>query len=77
MKTVKVIGSGCTKCNKTADLLRNIADELGVKIHLVKDTDPQSLLTYGVMSTPAVVIDDTLVHSGQIPTREQVSQWLR
>ena len=77
MKTIKVLGSGCAKCNKTADSIRNIADELNVDVSVEKESDPQVMMSFGVMSTPAVVVDDTLVHSGSIPHRADIETWLK
>jgi small redox-active disulfide protein 2 len=76
MKTVKVLGSGCKKCQKTAEVIQNIADEKTIEISVIKETDPQQMLRYGVMKTPAVVVDDELVHSGSIPPRESIEKWL-
>ncbi|RLU03448.1 MAG: thioredoxin family protein [Ketobacter sp.] len=77
MKAIKVLGSGCTKCNKTADSIKHIAEELGVEILVEKESDPQVMMSFGVMSTPAVVVDDKLVHSGSIPHRADIETWLK
>lgn len=77
MKTIKVLGSGCTKCSKTAELIEKLATELGVDVTVVKETDAQVIMGYGVMRTPAVVIDEELVHSGGIPTQSDVTAWLQ
>jgi small redox-active disulfide protein 2 len=76
MKNIKVLGSGCAKCVKTAELIEKIANEQGVSVSVTKETSPQVIMAYGVMSTPAVVVDENLVHSGSIPHREQVTEWL-
>ncbi|WP_067220426.1 thioredoxin family protein [Marinomonas gallaica] len=76
MKQIKVLGNGCTKCQKTAELIERIASEQGVEVHVSKETDAQTFLQYGVMSTPAVVIDEQLKHSGSIPHTDQVKEWL-
>jgi small redox-active disulfide protein 2 len=76
MKTIKVLGSGCTKCQKTAESIQSIADQLGIVIELKKETSPEVMMDYGVMSTPAVVIDEALVHTGSIPHRDQIESWL-
>ena len=76
MKTFKVLGSGCKKCEKTAALIRQIADEQGAEVSVVKETNPEQFMHYGVMSTPAVVMDEALVHAGSIPHREAVAAWL-
>lgn len=76
MKVIKVLGSGCTKCNKTADAIKHVAAELGVAVTVEKETNPESIMAYGVMSTPAVVVDEKLVHSGSIPHRSDIEAWL-
>lgn len=77
MKEIKVLGSGCAKCTKTADLIQSIADEAGVAANVSKETNPEVIMRYGVMSTPAVVVDDQVVHSGSIPHRDKVENWLK
>lgn len=77
MKQIKVLGSGCTKCVKTAELIEQVANELGVAVSVIKETDPQTILVYGVMSTPAVVIDEKLVHAGSMPQAVQIKEWLK
>jgi len=75
MKNIKVLGSGCTKCLKTAELIQHVANDLSVEIHLEKETSAQAIMGYGVMSTPAVVINEKVVHSGSMPTKEQIGSW--
>ncbi len=77
MREIKVLGSGCTKCTKTAESISRIAAELGVEVNVSKETSPQVMMNCGVMSTPAVVVDNQVVHSGSIPHREQIESWLR
>ncbi|KZZ29348.1 glutaredoxin, partial [Oleiphilus sp. HI0081] len=72
----KVLGTGCAKCTKTAALIQAIATELDQQIQVSKETSPQEIMNYQVMSTPAVVLNEELVHSGSIPTRNQVTEWL-
>ncbi|KZY34271.1 MULTISPECIES: thioredoxin family protein [unclassified Oleiphilus] len=76
MKAFKVLGTGCAKCTKTAALIQAIATELDQQIQVSKETSPQEIMNYQVMSTPAVVLNEELVHSGSIPTRNQVTEWL-
>ena len=77
MKNVKVLGSGCRNCEITANVIAQAAKEAQVDIELEKVTDLAEILSYGVMSTPGVVIDGTLVHSGGIPGPDQVRAWVR
>jgi glutaredoxin len=76
MKNILVLGSGCAKCTRTAEIIEKIAQEIDVKVSIKKETNPQVIMNYGVMSTPAVVINEKLVHSGSIPHRENVVKWL-
>lgn len=77
MKAIKVLGSGCAKCNKTADSIKSIAQELNLAVSVEKESDPQVMMSFGVMSTPAVVVDGKLVHSGSIPHRTDIETWLQ
>lgn len=73
---IEVLGKGCSKCELTERLIRDTADRLGVPIQLAKVTDMQKIASMGVMSTPAVAVDGKLVHSGRVPSPEQIEGWL-
>jgi small redox-active disulfide protein 2 len=77
MKIIKVLGSGCAKCTKTVEVITKIANELNIDVQVIKETDPEVIMGYAVMSTPAVIIDEINVHSGSIPHRETIESWLR
>lgn len=77
MKQVIVLGSGCAKCSKTAEMIADISEEMGIDVIVKKDADPQTLLKFNVMKTPVVVIDGELIHSGSVPTRDGIEGWLR
>lgn len=76
MKDIKVLGSGCRNCEITANVIAQAAREAGVEIELVKVTDIAVIMGYGVMSTPGVVVDGKLVHSGGIPGPDLVRSWV-
>lgn len=76
MKTIKVLGTGCAKCKSTMKLIEENAKAIGVEIELEKIEDLPQIMAYGVMSTPAVVLDETVVHKGSIPSKDQVVKWL-
>lgn len=76
MKNIKVLGSGCAKCKKAAEQIQKIASEMEKEVTVTKESDPQTIMEYGVMSTPAIVIDEQLVHSGSIPHTNQIKEWL-
>lgn len=76
MKKFKVLGTGCAKCKTTALLIETAAAELGQTISVEKIEDPMQIISYGVMSTPAVVLDETVVHKGGLPSTAEIHQWL-
>ena len=76
MKNIKVLGSGCRNCEITANVIAEAARQAGVEIELEKITDIAEIMGYGVMSTPGVVVDGKLVHSGSIPGPGDVKSWV-
>lgn len=77
MKNVKVLGSGCANCKTTFRLIEDVAQEIGVAVEMEKVEDMQKIVGFGVMSTPGVVIDGKVVHSGGIPERAKIAGWLK
>jgi small redox-active disulfide protein 2 len=77
MKSMKVLGSGCRNCEITAKAIAQAAKEAGVEIELAKVTDLAQIMSFGVMSTPGVVIDGKVVHAGGIPGPDQIRGWVR
>ncbi len=75
MKDIKVLGTGCANCRSTVKLIEDVTAAKGEQIALEKVEDIQKIITYGVMSTPAVVIDGTVVHAGGVPARSKVEGW--
>ncbi|HQR20432.1 MAG TPA: thioredoxin family protein [Burkholderiaceae bacterium] len=73
---VEVLGTGCANCRRTVQLVEEAARAQGVTIDLVKVEELPKIMSYGVMSTPAVVVDGRVVHAGGIPARDKVAQWL-
>jgi len=77
MKNIKVLGGGCSKCGVTANRIDETAREMGVPIQLSKVEDWPTIAQYDVMTTPAVVIDDFVVHKGSVPTKAAIAAWLK
>ena len=75
MKNVKVLGVGCANCRTTVKLLETIAHEKGVEIQMEKVEDMEKIMSYGIMSTPGVVIDGQVVHAGGVPSRQKAEAW--
>lgn len=74
---VKVLGTGCASCKNTIKLFQEVAQATGVEIQLEKVEDVQLMMQYPIMSTPAVVIDEQVVHAGSVPSRAKVQEWLQ
>lgn len=75
MKNVKVLGTGCANCKNTVALIEAVAKERSIEIALEKVEDLPSIMSYGVMSTPGVVLDGKVVHAGGAPSRAKVESW--
>ena len=75
MKDVKVLGTGCANFRNTVALIEAVAKERGAEITLEKVEDMPSIMSYGIMSTPGVVIDGKVVHAGGVPSRDKVLGW--
>jgi small redox-active disulfide protein 2 len=76
MKNIKVLGSGCPNCKTTYARIEKAAQEKGVDITLEKVEDMAQIMSYGIMSTPGVVIDGKVVHAGGIPDKKKIEAWL-
>jgi small redox-active disulfide protein 2 len=76
MKTIKVLGTGCANCKTTMKLIEDAAREKGIEIQLEKVEQLQDIMSYGVMSTPGVVVDGKVVHAGGVPSRDKIAGWL-
>lgn len=76
MTNIKILGTGCTKCKATQRLIEAVVASKRLEAHIEKVEDMAAIARHGVMSTPAVVIDGKVVHSGGVPSRAQVEQWV-
>ncbi len=74
---IKVLGSGCGKCQSTIGIIERTARDAGMDVEVVKVERPDDIRAYGVHATPAVVISDRVVHSGGIPSHESVQAWFK
>lgn len=73
---IKVLGSGCAKCNKLEQLVREIVEEEGLDAEVEKVADPSEIINYGVMVTPALVVDEQVLFSGIVPDKSKLKEWL-
>ncbi|MDQ7839895.1 MAG: thioredoxin family protein [bacterium] len=76
MLTIKILGAGCQNCKKVEEISRRAAGRLGVEAEFIKVTDYGKITEYPILGTPGLVINDTVVCSGRIPTEAEVTTWL-
>lgn len=69
---IKVLGPGCANCVNLEKATRTALEHLGVQAEVVKVTDFPTIVGYGVLKTPALVVDETVVLSGRVPTADEV-----
>jgi small redox-active disulfide protein 2 len=74
---IKVLGAGCMKCHKLEEVAAEAIARLGIDAQVLKITDFVDIMSYGVMSTPALVVDEKLVLAGRVPSVDEVVQILQ
>jgi small redox-active disulfide protein 2 len=77
MKNIKVFGTGCANCKATVNLINQVAERENIAINIEKIEDIQKIMQAGVMSTPAVMVDQQMVHAGGIPSADAIATWLK
>ena len=76
MKKLKVLGTGCHKCEKLFENTEAAAKALGIEYEIEKVTDIQKITGFGVMMTPALVIDGEVKIIGKVPPIEELKRYL-
>jgi small redox-active disulfide protein 2 len=74
MKKIQILGTGCAKCQKLAAVANEAAKALGLPYELQKVTDLKEIMSFKVLSTPALVVDGQVKLSGRVPTIEEAKQ---
>jgi small redox-active disulfide protein 2 len=73
---IKILGTGCAKCETLEATTRSAVEELGLTVEFEKVTDPGEIASWGVMATPALVIDDEVVVAGRVPSQRDIAALL-
>ena len=73
---IEILGTGCPKCKKLNELVEEAINELGVLVEIIKVTDINKIIDYGVMVTPALVIDGNVKVAGKIPSKKEITEWI-
>ena len=74
---IKILGTGCAKCQRLEQLTREVVAELGIDAQFDHVRDMPAIMAYPVMSTPALVIDEQVMVFGRMPSKEEIAGWLK
>ena len=73
---IKILGMGCPKCKRLEQLAREAVAEAGIDATIDKVQDMDAIVGYGVAVTPALVVDEKVVCSGRLPSKQEIAGWL-
>jgi small redox-active disulfide protein 2 len=76
MKKLQILGTGCPKCKKLAEVTEQAAKELGIAYELTKVTDINEIMKFGIMMTPALAVDGVVKVVGKVPSVDEVKKLL-
>jgi small redox-active disulfide protein 2 len=74
---IKVLGPGCPRCEQTKKNVADAVAETGVDAKIEKVTDLMEIAKYGVLGTPAVVVDGEVKCVGKVPKRDEILKWIK
>jgi small redox-active disulfide protein 2 len=73
---IKILGSGCAKCKTLEKLTREVVEKNGIDATIVKVEDIMEIMKYGIMTTPALVVNEKVEIKGRVPSTEEIRQIL-
>ncbi len=73
---IKILGTGCAKCKSLDKLTREVVEKNGINATITKVEDIMEIMKYGIMSTPALVLDEKVVVKGRVPSSDELKQLL-
>ena len=77
MKKIEVLGMGWPKCNQLEERAKEAVKELGIEAEVIKVQDIKTITNYGVLITPALVVDGVVKVAGKIPKVEEIKEWIK
>jgi small redox-active disulfide protein 2 len=69
---IKILGTGCPKCKTLEKMTREVVEQNGIEATIVKVEDIMEIMKYGIMNTPALVIDEKVAIKGRVPSAEEI-----
>ena len=76
-KKIEILGMGWAKCNQLAERAKDAVKELGIDAEVIKVQDIKAITNYGVLVTPALVVDGVVKVAGKIPKMEEIKEWIK
>jgi len=76
MKTIKILGTGCAKCTQLYERVKKVADAMGIEYELIKVTDMNEILSFGIMMTPGIVVNNEVKVSGRVPKENEIEEMI-
>jgi small redox-active disulfide protein 2 len=73
---IEVLGPGCPKCKTLEKLTKEVVNENGIHADVEKVDDIEKIISYGIMSTPALVINQKVVAKGRVPSKSEIKELL-
>jgi len=77
MKKIEILGMGCAKCNQLAERTRDAVKELGIDAEVNKVQDIKTITNYGVLVTPALVVDGVVKIAGKLPKVQEIKELIK
>lgn len=77
MKKIKILGTGCPKCQKLEENAEKAAKELGIEYEIEKVSEIEDITAFGVMTTPALAVDDQVKIAGKVASTEEIKKVLK
>ncbi|MGQ9502120.1 MAG: thioredoxin family protein [Anaerolineae bacterium] len=74
---IKILGTGCPKCKRLEELTREALAETGIEAVITKVTDVNAIMSYQIMSTPGLVINEEIKSAGRLPRKDEIIAWLK
>ena len=76
MRKIEILGMGCSKCNQLTERTNEAVKDLGIEAEVAKVQDIRTIAEYGVLVTPALVVDGVVKVAGKVPKVEEIKKWI-
>jgi len=74
LRKMQILGTGCAKCKKLAELTEEAAKSLGIEFEIEKVSDVREIMKFGVMMTPALAVDGEVKFAGKVPSLDEIKK---